>query len=113
MKSFNNAGGIVVYIRKNLNYTLTETYYLPLPFCENMWLNININHNTTYVIGIVYRHPHLTETIEFINQLNQILQNITSNAHRCMIVGDFNINLLSLNLREKLKTPKTVEAQSL
>ena len=96
VKSFNNAGGVGVYICKNLNYALAEKYNLPLPSCKNTWLNININHNTTYVIGIIYRHPHSTETIEFIDQLDQTLQGITYNAHKCMIMGDFNINLLSL-----------------
>ena len=53
VKSFNNAGGVGIHLRKNLNYTLTEKYNLPLPTCENMWLKYIQGWEKTIVIDII------------------------------------------------------------
>ena len=40
VKSFNNAGGIGVYIHNSLNCTVSDKFHIALPLSENMWLNV-------------------------------------------------------------------------
>ena len=49
-----------------------------------------------YMVGVLYRHPFSTDIMNFIDQLNQTLQDITSVGNNCVILGDFNIDILKL-----------------
>ena len=40
VKSFNNAGGIGVYIHNSLNCTVSDKFHIALSSRENMWLNV-------------------------------------------------------------------------
>ena len=50
----------------------------------------------SYIVGVLYRHPFSTDVANFIDQLNQTLQDITSAGNKCLILGDFNIDILKL-----------------
>ena len=42
----------------------------------------------------LYRHPFATDIANFIDQLNQSLQDITSAGNKCVILGNVNIDIL-------------------
>ena len=48
------------------------------------------------VVSVLCRHPFSIDVANFIVHLNQTLQNITSVGNKCVIVGDFNIDILEL-----------------
>ena len=50
----------------------------------------------TYIVGVLYRHPFSIDVANFIDQLKQTLQDITSVGKKCEILGDFNIDSLKL-----------------
>ena len=96
VKSFNNAGGLDVYINDTLNCRVLNRFHVDLPSCENIWLNVITKDNKSYIVGVLYRHPFSTDVANFIDQLNQTLQDITSLGNKCVILGDFNIDILKL-----------------
>ena len=96
VKSFNNAGGVGVYINDTLNCRVLNRFHVDLPSCENIWLNVITKDSKSYIVGVLYRHPFSTDVANFIDQLNQTLQDITSAGNKCVILGDFNIDILKL-----------------
>ena len=94
VKTFNKAGGIDVYIYNSLNCTVSHKFHIALPSCENMWLNVKAKDSKSYVVGILYRHPFSTEVVNFMEQQNETLQHVTSVGHECVILGNFNIDIL-------------------
>ena len=92
--SFNNAGGVGVYINDTLNCRVLNRFLVDLPSCENIWLNVIMKNCKSYIVGVLYRHPFSTDVANFIDQLNQTLQDITSAGNKCVILGDFNIDIL-------------------
>lgn len=87
-------GGGSICIRDILNFDLLSE------FC-NIKENIEICtteikfENTKYIISVVYR-PHWKHTRinEFIEFLNQLLNNATLKHNKTIIIGDFNIHFL-------------------
>ena len=74
VKSFNNAGGVGVYINDTLNCRVLNRFHVDLPSCENIWLNVITKDSKSYIVGVLYRHPFSTDVANFIDQLNQTPQ---------------------------------------
>ena len=60
-----------------------------------MWLKIKCKNYSEYVIGVIYRHPNHIDINDFNLQLNEILQQVSSSEHKCIVLCDFNIDLLN------------------
>ena len=69
---------------------------LTCPPCENIWLNVITKYCKSYIVGVLYRHPFSIDVANFIDQLNQTLRDIISLGNKCVILGDFNIDILKL-----------------
>ena len=95
-KSFDNAGGVGVYINDTLNCRVLNRFHVDLPSCENIWLNVITKDSKFYIVGVLYRHPFSTDVANFIDQLNQTLQDITTAGYKCVILSDFNTDILKL-----------------
>ena len=65
------AGGVAVYIFKRLNYKFYEKQFR-LHKAESIWLNISGCHQNC-IVGVIYRHPSLTEINKFLNDLYSCL----------------------------------------
>ena len=90
--SLSNAGGVALYISKQLQYDLNYDFNLNLSSCEDIWINVyNKNSSKKYLIGVVYRHPN-TSKLDFITKFSEILQKISCANVESFIVGDFNID---------------------
>ena len=74
-----------------LEYTLQTTYDLHLPACEDLWIEITLN-KIKRIIGVVYRHPNISNSEEFLIKLNDCWQSILTDNKSCFILGDLNIN---------------------
>lgn len=81
-------GGIAVYIKQNINYTIelpeSESF-------ESMIIHLNLNNQKTPVIA-TYRPPGKTNVKTFIREMKQLLikQKLNKNL---LIIGDINIDM--------------------
>ena len=91
-----NIGGIGVFMRSNLSYTLRndlnlitndDNYKL-----ENLWFDITKN-GKQYLVGSIYRHPNQSIS-EFKDCLDKKLKLINRKSIPCIILGDINIDFL-------------------
>ena len=95
-----NAGGVAIYVSKQLQYDLIYDFNLDLLSCEDIWINVfKKNSLKKYLIGVVYRHPNTSKS-DFITRFGDILQKINSTNLETFIVGDFNIDTLCSNFDE-------------
>ena len=62
---------------------------------ESMFINLRISQAKSVNIGVIYRPPHLS-TSQFITDLNEMLNLGGYCSKTCYILGDFNINLMSV-----------------
>ena len=90
-----NAGGVGIYVGDNLNFNIIENYNISISSCENLWLKIKCKNYSEYIIGVIYRHPNHIDINDFNLQLNEILQYVSSSGHKCIALGDFNIDLFN------------------
>ena len=98
-------GGLIVYINEKYSYKLRNLYDKS-DVWEGLFIDVN-GHNLskTLTIGNMYRPPHdnnNNKNIEkFIDEISPIIDIIQKENSYAAIVGDFNINLLQVNEREK------------
>ena len=98
-------GGLIVYINEKYSYKLRNLYDKS-DVWEGLFIDVN-GHNLskTLTIGNMYRPPHdnnNNKNIEkFIDEISPIIDIIQKENSYAAIVGDFNINLLQMNEREK------------
>lgn len=87
------AGGVGIFVRNTLSPTINEKLNM-INVCdafECLWLNIK-HGDSYYLIGGVYRHPNYS-ILSFCENFQVYLNTIPS-SKKCVICGDFNINLL-------------------
>ena len=59
-----------------------------------MWVEISSSMNHNLICGVIYRHPQ-SDLEALIVFLNQTLNTISKENRYCLIMGDFNLNLLN------------------
>ena len=91
--SLSNAGGVGLFVKKDLNLVVRNELSVSNCEFEALWVDIELS-NEKIICAMVYRHPngHL-ET--FTNYLYATLNKIVNENKLCIILGDFNINLLN------------------
>ena len=101
--SLTNAGGVGIYINKNISFTEKETQFKPR-LTEDLWIEVNINQKPM-TIGVIYRHPvYIAHEIdEFGKTLANVLHKLNINKSKFCILGDFNIDLLQINQNNKVR----------
>ena len=84
-------GGVAMYLHSELRYTRMRD--IAIPNTESLWMNVE-HGNTHIIVGTVYRKPG-GKIDDFCNSLNDVLHQMSLDRNECIILGDFNINLLS------------------
>ena len=54
--SITHAGGVGLYIKDSLKFTLRKDLSLNLHHCEDLWLEVE-SENLRILLGVIYRHP--------------------------------------------------------
>ena len=85
------AGGVAVYISNRFNYKFYEKQFR-LHKAESIWLNISGCHQNC-IVGVIYRHPSLTEINKFLNDLSSSLFELSNCNKSFYLLGDVNINI--------------------
>ncbi len=98
-------GGTAILVKKDLK-VIAERNDLNLPEThtndcnynvENNWVEIKSKHlKSSIIIGCIYRHPKGKINV-FSEELDRKLQLVDKEKKMCFLVGDFNINALSID----------------
>ena len=91
-------GGAGFYIKKGLNYNIRDELKLNISSqVEAMFVEIILEDRKNLVVGCVYRHPSSDISIADFSEkhLEPILHKISKEKKECVLMGDFNINLLN------------------
>ena len=62
-----------------------------MKYAESLWIETSFQKQT-YLVGIVYRKPN-TDILEFQESLLDALENLRVDRTKCILMGDFNINV--------------------
>lgn len=92
--SLSNAGGVGFYVNDSLNFILRNDLSTISPDFQSLWIEIPTHLHNNIICGVVYRHPH-SDTQSFLSYLDNILDKINNENKYCMLMGDFNLNLLN------------------
>ena len=93
-------GGTGFYIKDNLDHTSRSDLQINSPsHYESIFIEIEFHNKKNLIFGCFYRHPSSNISIEeFTNEhLDPVLQKISMENKQCVIMGDFNINLLKID----------------
>ena len=88
-----SAGGVGLYVKQDLNYTLRTKLSLSNSDFESLWIEIDNQSYKSFICGIIYRHPN-SDISSFMDYLNSTVEKIHREKKNCAILGDFNIDLL-------------------
>ena len=88
-----NAGGVGLYVKNGLKYSIRNDLNLHLPYCEDIWIEVK-STKQSLILSTIYRHPN-SVVANFQDKLCDILLKLENNKTSNVINGDFNINLLN------------------
>ena len=89
-------GGTGFYIKDNLDYTSRKDLQINSPLNhESMFIEIIFPNKKNLIVGCIYRHSSKISVKDFTNEhLDPILQKIVLENKQCILMGDFNVDLL-------------------
>ena len=85
-------GGVALYLKSGLKYKIIDKSH-PNTITEYLFVEIDNRANLKLALGVVYNPPDNKN----LDSLKRCLGNITKNYDDCIILGDFNINMLQKN----------------
>ena len=94
-----NGGGIRVYYYQTITADVCEQFTGIFSTHESLFLKISLKHKLSLIVGCFYRPPSKSvfNFIEYLNEL--VFVNQTLLKEKCVLIGDFNIDLLQLDNR--------------
>ena len=99
-------GGLMLYIREGLDY-IDITGSLPKnnsPTTESLVVEFTLKNQQKLAVALIYRAPTKTAktTEKSVGRIHQISDFLSSKYKNILLFGDFNINLLAPEVRDKL-----------
>ena len=91
--TLSNAGVVVFYILNNLVFKIRDDISTSEFDFEALWIEIEVLGQSN-IYRVIYRHPHVN-LAQFMNYLELTIQVIQRENKLCMLMGDFNIDLLN------------------
>ena len=91
------AGGVAFYVKKESSHTLLNSAGLNLNAVEDLWIKIEAKP-VPIVVNVIYRHPKydVDSVNSFSDELANKLHSYNLNNAKYCILGDININLLTI-----------------
>ena len=100
-RSNKKGGGVACYVREGLDYKLRNDLSTANASYESVFIEISIA-NTKSIVGCVYRAPG-NDIRSFIDGFDHEMQILSKEKKDIYIMGDFNINLLNVDVDDKVK----------
>ena len=85
-----------MYINNNVNFSIRPEFTTTTDGFEALWVEVHNNCHSNLLCGIIYRHPNGDLIERFIEYLSSVADRINQENKTCIIMGDFNIDLLKL-----------------
>ena len=86
------AGGVAMYIKSDLNYTVIEKSSQDA--FQALWIEIHLSNRPNIICGIMYRQHNTPE--RFQEYFDETLEKFSTSNKSIFVMGDFNINLLGV-----------------
>jgi len=87
------SGSVGAFVKDSLDVTLRKDLDITVPgVFETVWFDVRNNKNKKCTMGIIYRHPGLSEISFFERKLEMSLSKLRAKNSNVYIFGDFNIN---------------------
>ena len=96
-------GGTGFFIKDNLDFVRRNYLAINSPSdYESTFIEIKFPKKKNLIVGCMYRHPSSTLSVqEFSNfHLEPVLENISKENKKCVLMGDFNVNLLKIDIND-------------
>ena len=90
-------GGVSIFIRDGIEYKLRPDLDIYNDAIETIFIEIEgkcVNSSKSQIVGCIYRPPNRDIAV-FRRHMKDIRHNLRHYKKRCMLLGDYNINLLS------------------
>ena len=91
--SLSNAGGVGVFVKNGISYSCRHNLSSVKEGYESLWIEIQSDAEHNIICGIIYRHPH-GNLDNFMAHLNSVIEKIHRENKYCVLLGDFNLDLL-------------------
>ena len=90
-------GGVGMFVSSGLNFKLWDDLHMNSASCgfESLFIEVKIQKNAI-IIGTIYKPPD-TNTVYFNVHVNDLLRTISQERETCVIMADYNIDLLTTN----------------
>ena len=92
--SLSSESGVGFYIKKELKFVLRDDLCESREEFESSWIEIDNSSQPNILCSIMYRHPN-SSLEKFTKFVYSCLDKIRNDNKLCVILGDFNINLLN------------------
>ena len=92
--SYQNPGGVGFYIRRDCEYHIRNNLSTSSADFERFWIEIHAKSCRNIVCSVIYRHPN-NNLGNFTTFLTKAIDKISRENKFCILMGDFNINLLN------------------
>ena len=97
MGTKSSCGGVGLYIRNDLDFSFRKNLSKSvINVGESIFYDISISKNKKVVIGCIYRH-HSSLKLFVDDFLAKILTDISKSKNTCVLLGDFNADLLKID----------------
>ena len=98
-------GGLSIYVKNNIEFFQRSDLELCTEENECIFIEIDrscVNESHNVILGLFYRPPN-TNLPLFIDNINSILSKIKNEKKTCLLMGDFNIDLLKYQEHDNTK----------
>ena len=98
-------GGVMLYISKKHNCRRRndiESIFYKTKELESVFIELIMKNKKNIIIGCIYRHPNMdiSEFNEYF--INPLMNKLTKEDKTFYLLGDFNIDLLKINIENKI-----------
>ena len=92
--SLSNAGSIGFFVSNQVRFIERDDLSEVTADFETQWIEIESDLHHNMICGVIYRHPN-GNLDSFMTSINNYLDKVNNENKYCLVVGDFNINLLN------------------
>ena len=89
--SITHAGGISLFIKESLRFTLRKDLSLNLQHCKDLWLEVE-SEKSSIILRVIYRHPKQKLSL-FQDMLCKNLSKLENNKLNYILNGDLTLTL--------------------
>ena len=87
------SGGLALYVNsKHKEVTLRDDLVRKMEYINTLFIEIKSSPRNI-ICGLIYHKPN-SNKVEFLNELNNIFENLATERKKIYLFGDFNTNLL-------------------